>query len=90
MFKFTLTPEDGAPFEVDADSRDVLQWEKRNKGATLKRLLEELAMADLYKVAYIAAKRQNKFDGTPDEFEASVVLDFDVEEGYDDPSQRGR
>jgi hypothetical protein len=90
MFTFTLTPEDGDTFEVAADSRDVLQWEKRNKGATLKRLLEELAMADLYKVAYIAARRLRTFDGTPDEFESTVTLDFDVEDGYDDPSLRGR
>ncbi|WP_290055663.1 hypothetical protein [Amycolatopsis solani] len=90
MFIFTITPEDGEPFDVKADSRDVLQWEKRNKGASLKRLLEHLAMEDLYKVAYIACKRLKKFSGDPEEFEASYTLDFEVEDGYDDPSQRGR
>ena len=90
MFTFKVTPDEGKEFEVNADSRDVLQWEKRNKGASLKRLLENLAMEDLYKVAYIACRRKKLFDGTPAEFEDSMVLDFEVEEGYDDPSQRGR
>lgn len=90
MFAFTVTPDEGSPFEVTADSRDILQWEKRNRGATLKGLLENLAMTDLYKVAFIACRRQEKFDGTPEEFQDSVVLDFELDEGYDDPSQRGR
>ena len=86
MFDFKLTPEGGDTFEVTAGSRDVLQWEKTTKGASFGSIANGLKITDLYKIAWIAAKRQDHFTGTLAEFEASVELEFD-EQDEPDPTQ---
>lgn len=89
LFTFTINPDQGDPYEVEATTRDVLQWERNTRGASLKRIMDELHIEDLYKVAYFAAVRNGLFAGTPKEFEASVDLEFEVEEA-EDPTQSAR
>lgn len=76
MIKFSIKP-DGAPqFEVEGDTRDVLNWERTSKGKTFGGLMDSLAMGDLYRIAFFASKRQGLFAGTEREFEEQVVLVF--------------
>lgn len=87
MINFTIDPEDGDRFEVTADSRDIYTWEKRHKkGKTFQQLMNDLAMVDLYDIAYVAAKRERLVDGTLDQFVKQCVLDFQVDEAPD-PTQ---
>ncbi len=86
MFDFKVTPDGGEQFELTAGSRDVLQWEKTTKGASFGSIAEGLRITDLYKIAWISAKRQNLFDGTLAEFEGGVGLEFEENE-EPDPTQ---
>ncbi len=69
--------------KVTATARDVLTWEKTTKGGSLIELLANPKMADLYKVAHLAAWRQKVFQGTLAEFEERCDVDFDLEELQD-------
>ncbi|MEV7263971.1 hypothetical protein AB0N38_10510 [Micromonospora aurantiaca] len=91
MYDFTLTPDDDAePIKLTAGSRDVLVFERTTKGATLTQLLVNPKMGDLYKLAHLAAKRQQLFTGSLDEFEKGFELEFTETEAADptngDPS----
>ncbi|MFF5992581.1 hypothetical protein [Prauserella flavalba] len=86
MIDFKIRPDGGEPYEVKATTRDILNWEKTTKGASLKQLMENLHTADLYKVAFFAATRAGKFTGVLQDFELSVDLDFEIEEEKD-PTQ---
>ncbi|MFD4196620.1 hypothetical protein [Amycolatopsis thermoflava] len=93
MIDFKVKPDNGAEYEVKATSRDVLLWERtsKDKGATLRRLLTDLRISDMYDVAYLASKRTGQFDGTKTDFESTVELKFDLEtdedESEEDPTQ---
>jgi hypothetical protein len=90
VITFTVRPDDGEPYELVADSRDLLGWEKQSKGRkTFMGLMETLNLIDMYQVAHIAAKRQGRFAGELAEFERTCVLEFDAEE-EPDPTQRDR
>lgn len=89
LFTFTIHPDGGEPYELEATSRDVLNWERTGKNASLKRLMEDLHLADLYQVAYFAATRQGRFTGTRADFESGVDLTFEVEDSDADPSRTG-
>ena len=85
MFTFTITPDGEESFRVTASSRDLVQWERRNKSASLTALREQMRMTDLYKIAYIAAVRQHFYDGTEQEFNDSCDLELEEEdEGGDE------
>lgn len=86
MFAFKVTPDDGPEFEVTAGSRDVLVWEKTNKGKSFSGLADGLQMADLYKLAFIASKRQGLFEGVSKEFEESCEIVF-AEDDVPDPTR---
>lgn len=86
MLEFRVVPDDGSAFELVADTRDVLVWEKTAKGRTMKNLMEDIAITDMYRIAYIAAKRQGLYDGNQQEFEQSVVIDLQNGESPD-PTQ---
>ncbi|TKG58050.1 hypothetical protein [Prauserella endophytica] len=86
MIDFKIRPDGGEPFEVTATTRDILNWEKVTKGASLKQLMEDLHAGDLYKVAHFASKRTQQFTGTLQEFEQSCDLEFEIEEEKD-PTQ---
>ncbi|MFI6160393.1 hypothetical protein ACIA59_10635 [Micromonospora haikouensis] len=83
MFDFKIKPDEGDEFELTAGSRDVLVWEKTTKGATFGSIAQGLRITDMYKIAWISAKRQNMFDGTLAEFESSVELEFEENEEPD-------
>ncbi|PZG18982.1 hypothetical protein C1I95_12450 [Micromonospora craterilacus] len=78
MFEFKLTfderPDD--PVTITAGSRDILMWERTTKGASMAQLERDLRITDLYKMAWIAAKRLGHFDGPLANFEAGVELDL--------------
>ncbi|WP_435582920.1 hypothetical protein [Amycolatopsis thermoflava] len=85
MIDFKIVPDAGEPYELKGTTRDVLSWEKTTKGASLKSLMDNPHMADMYKVAWFAAKRTSQFSGTLAEFESSVDLDFEFEEAEKEP-----
>lgn len=84
MFDFKITPEAGDPFEVTATSRDIVQWERRNKGASITALREQMRMTDLYKIAHLAAERTGKFHGSEAEFMDYVDLELLDDDEEDD------
>lgn len=69
MFNFVVQPDEGDKFEVTADSRDVLVWERQKSGRSVAKLLAETHIADAYGLAYIASKRLGHIDCSPKEFE---------------------
>jgi hypothetical protein len=56
-------------------SRDIAQWEKRNKGS-LKSLNENMKMTDIYVVAHLSAVRQGLYTGTEQEFQDGCDIDI--------------
>lgn len=86
MFDFKVVPDDGDPYDLTADSRDVYMWERTTKGKNLVSLRDSLAMGDLYRLAHLAASRTGKFAGTFDEFVADCAIDLQDEEEEPDPT----
>ncbi len=76
MFTFKVVPENGEPFLVKAGTRDVLTWEKTTKGRSYAQLLAEPNLVDYYRIAHVAAWRQQLFTGTLKEFEESHDIDL--------------
>lgn len=76
MFTFKVVPDSGEPFELKAGTRDVLTWEKTTKGKSYGQLVSEPNLVDYYKLAHIAAWRQQLFTGTLKEFEESHDIDL--------------
>jgi hypothetical protein len=87
VIAFTVAPENGEPYELTATSRDVLMWEKTTHGWTFLKLMEEMPMVQLYKLAHLAARRQQMFTGPLEEFEKTCELKFERTEA--DPTQPG-
>ncbi|MDG4790372.1 hypothetical protein O7626_31385 [Micromonospora sp. WMMD1102] len=87
MFTFQVTPDNGEPYKVTAGSRDILHWEKTTKGKSVGALSEpeNFLMTDMFKLAWIAARRASLFAGRLDEFEAAheVELVDDEDEAGD-------
>lgn len=90
---FRIEPDEGEPYEVTAQSRDVLTWEKAGKGRAFGELANRMAMVDMYGLAYFAARRQGLFTGTVQEWEQSVDLtptdEDEDEEKEPDPTPAG-
>jgi hypothetical protein len=87
MFRVKVIPEDGEPYEVKTTTRDIAQWERRNKGASFAGLQADMHMTDLYKVTHLAAVRQGQFTGSLNDFENMVDLDILDSEDEPDPTQ---
>lgn len=87
MIDFTVRPDGGEPYKVTATSRDIWQWERTNRGASFNALMVNMQMVDLYKVAYIASRRQGLFTGTEKEFNETVDIVADESDGEPDPTQ---
>jgi hypothetical protein len=87
MFQFTIRlAEDGDKAErirIIADSRDVLKWEKAKPGRSVTKILAEPNIVDSYILAYLAARRQNLVDCSPNEFESRYLLVFGQEPAPD-------
>jgi len=81
-FRFTLTDQDGTEHEITADSRDVLAWEKTSRSnETMRDLLADMSVSKYYRLAHIAARRQDI--GAPKdraEFESSWLVDLNSKE----------
>jgi hypothetical protein len=93
MFKFTIQPDDGDEFEVAVGSRDIVVWEKTGPGRSITAVLNNLKATDMYAIAHIAARRQQLFTGSLDEFEKTCDIAtesmFAVVEEEPDPTQPG-
>lgn len=85
MFTFTVRPDQGEEYELKAASRDVYVWERSGKGRTLSAFMEAFAISSCYELAHIAARRQQTFAGTLEEFASSHDLDFREDEQDDEP-----
>lgn len=86
MITVTVKPDNAEPYEVVADSRDVYVWEKTSRnGITIDRLLESLSMVELYRLAHIAARRQQLYLGDLDSFVETCAIDFVEEDQQEQP-----
>lgn len=85
MITFKVTPDGEEPYDVKAGSRDIVFWEKTTKGAALIQLREGLKLTDLYKIAWIACRRQSLFAGSLEDFEKNCEIDYE-EEPEPDPT----
>ena len=90
MFVFTFAPAEdkAAQRTVEADSRDVLRWEKAKTGRSAAKLLAEPNLVDSYILCYLAARRQEMVDCSPSEFEEKYLLLFGTDVKVPDPSQK--
>jgi hypothetical protein len=86
MIQFKVNPDNADSYEVNATTRDVMQWEKRNKGKSALQFEQGTAtLTDLYAIAHIASVRQGLYEGNLNQFEAECDLEFDEEEEDTDP-----
>lgn len=89
--RFRITPEHGDPYEVDAGTRDLLVWEKTNKaGRTQVDLAKGASIADLYGIAFQAAKRLELSDLTRAQFEETCEVEVVGEQDEPDPTRAAR
>lgn len=58
MFSFTVKPDGGEAFEVEATSRDIVRWEGMSRNNSVGALQENLRMTDLVNLCWYAADRQ--------------------------------
>lgn len=56
-FHLKFTDEQGHAEEIEADSRDIANWERTTKGASMGQLGAEMRITDLYKIGWFALKR---------------------------------
>lgn len=80
MIEFTCKPDGADPYKVTATARDVLVWEKALKSRTFTKLMAELPLEDLYKIAWLASKRLGLYADTAESFELNVDLVFEADE----------
>jgi hypothetical protein len=91
VYDFTVRPDDGDPYSVTAESRDVLAWEKSGKGRVYSNLVRgTVHMADVYVLAHLASRREGLFTGTLSEFEKTATVELgskDEEDEAADPTR---
>lgn len=68
MFTFIITPDDGEPYEVMGDSRDISLWERTGRDRSLGNLERNMRISDIESIAHIAAQRHGVSVGTLREF----------------------
>jgi len=88
MFRFKVMPDGAEPFEVEAMTRDIFQWERTTRNGGFNKLKDEMRTEDLYAVAYFASRRHDLYTGTLAEFRETC--DFDILPDQDaeaDPTQ---
>ncbi len=91
MFTFTLIPDEGDPFKVQAQMRDVLVWEKTGRDRAMENLGSPMRASDMYELAFIAAKRTGAIRPTVsrEDFEATHELELEgLEVEVVDPTHR--
>lgn len=90
MFKFTVHPDDGEPYEAVATSRDVAKWERGGKGRSLGNFADNPSMRDMYDLAFLTVDRLGLFDGDITQFRDGVDLEFEQDEDAVRPTPRAR
>jgi hypothetical protein len=95
MFTFKVVPDTGEPYTLKAGTRDVLTWEKTSKGKSYTGLITEPNLVDYYKIAHLAAWRQQIFTGSLKEFEEQHDIDLaygeeDAADDEADPTRQAR
>jgi hypothetical protein len=89
MITFIIKPDDGAPFRVKADSRDVRLWERINPRNTLRRIAENPNVDDYYSLSHLAIKRQRlrempPYDDYVDTYAVEALMDTSEVLDYDE------
>lgn len=83
MFTFKAKSDDGESITFESDSRDVANWEKTTKGATMGSLAAGdgagLSFTALYRIAWFAARRLMLIpkDMTLPDFERAYAIDIE-------------
>lgn len=92
-FSFTVTPDDGDEFRVDAGMRDLRLWEKTFRGRSLGQLGDEakLSATILFEIAFSAAARRGLLTGVsldrPAESFERFALSHDISMIDDDATE---
>lgn len=92
MIDFRVVPDDGEVYEVTATARDVLTWEKTNKGKIFSQFATGASMADMYQLAYLASRRLKLWTDDLKTFESTCeieILNEDKGEDGADPTSPG-
>ena len=55
---FTVIPDEGEPFDVHVDLRDIRLWERLSPRHTLRKFAENPSSDDIFSLVYTAIKRQ--------------------------------
>jgi hypothetical protein len=76
MFEFKVTPDEGEAFDVSADSRDVLAWEKRGQGRALHVISSAMRLVHMYEIAHMASRRQGLTSLNEADFQTSCVIEI--------------
>lgn len=84
MLTVKLIPDHGEPVEIEAGTRDVYVWEKTNHGKTFAEFTRDVAVVDLYEIAWHAARRQGVFTGNLKDFVETYEIETEVEEKEDE------
>jgi hypothetical protein len=86
MFEVSLTVKiDGIEHQITAEPRDLLVWEKTSRGKKLGELLpisedgehmdaRRLSLVEMYRLAWITARRLELFAGPIEQFEEEVTV----------------
>jgi len=93
MFTFIAKPDGGDELKFESDSRDVANWEKTTKGATMGSLAanggEGLSFTSLYRIAWFAARRLMLIpvSMTLGEFEKTYAIDIEPDKAEADAEE---
>ncbi|WP_181778926.1 hypothetical protein [Pseudonocardia pini] len=76
-YPFTVRPDDGDPYQVTADLRDVVAWEDAKPGRKVVDLMKnDYTARDVYELARLAAKRDGREVGSVKDFMRTAVVDL--------------
>lgn len=74
LVAFTIYPDDGEPFRLNCDSRDVSLWERTLKGRSLGSLESNPSMTALEELAHMGMRCQGLYEGNLDAFRQSHAI----------------
>lgn len=89
--RMRVVPDGAEPYEVDAESRDVVAWEKAGRDRAFAQFAERLRMSDVFSLAHVTARRLGRFDGSLELFETTCNVELvGDDEAEPDPTHPGR